>query len=282
MFPTLKKITIISLAFSLFAVFGSCQADEKTVLKLAAKKTSILKKKHKKAKKALVNAAQSTVFKDYFSATDPAQKADLKKKIDNISLQVQSKFKVDEMCMIDHAGQEISRIVADKIAPDNDLSNSEAEAPFFAPAFKLKKKQVVVTPIYMSADVNRWVVAYTTPFEFAGKKPGILHFEHSLDQYRDILEKDTSDKLYVLVLTPEGYILLDSRKEIANARKGDSEKLADYFAKINFTDTKDLEPLTSKMLAAKKASGPFSRGSDKYFAASGKAGLWTVVVIEKQ
>ena len=60
----------------------------------------------------------------------------LKQKIDSISLNVQRNFHVEEMCLTNPHGSEISRIVGKEIA--YNLSNEEAGAGFFAPGFAQK------------------------------------------------------------------------------------------------------------------------------------------------
>ena len=58
----------------------------------------------------------------------------LKQRIDQISLRVQSRFHVQEMCLIDPEGAEISRIVGDEVA--HDLALDEADAIFFRAGFR--------------------------------------------------------------------------------------------------------------------------------------------------
>ncbi len=157
----MKAVLIIVLGFimciSPFAVSAGQIEDMQGDL---AMRVNLLKKFNKKHERALVNAAQDEVFKAYFASSSDAEKKKLKEKIEQISLAVQSKFKVDEMCLIDKTGQEISRIVFKEIAPDKDLSDQESSASFFSPAFEKDARKVHIEEPYMSADSLRWVVCY--------------------------------------------------------------------------------------------------------------------------
>ncbi|MEE9543942.1 MAG: hypothetical protein V3V95_09215, partial [Thermodesulfobacteriota bacterium] len=75
-------------------------ADTSKMNDLLNKKVAIFKSVNKKASRNLVNAAQDKAFTDFFKTTDPAEKEALRNKIQKISLAVQQKFSVDEMCLI--------------------------------------------------------------------------------------------------------------------------------------------------------------------------------------
>jgi hypothetical protein len=110
------------------------------------------------------------------------------------------------MCLINENGHEISRIVEGEVA--HDLSTEEATAIFFEPAFALAPRNVYVSPIYMSPDVHRWVVGYVTPIEVDGEKKAILHYEHDLETYQDLLAEGLSgdDDRFLLAVNEEGWI----------------------------------------------------------------------------
>jgi hypothetical protein len=110
-----------------------------------AKKAAIVELMHSKARKALVTAAQDARYRDYFTSRSAEERARLKGEIDTISLEVQSHFHVEEMCLIDPNGAEISRIVGNAIA--HDLDTGESDNVFFAPSFKLKPRTVYISPI---------------------------------------------------------------------------------------------------------------------------------------
>lgn len=198
-----------------------------------AKKASILEKMHQKAGKALVNAAQDETFHKYFHAKDEAAHQHLKKEIDQIALNVQSNFNVEEMCLIEANGKELSRIVGKEIA--TELSADESGASFFKPGLAKGAKTVHVAPPYMSADVNKWVVAYVTPILVGAEKKAILHYEMGLDVYQAALAKELSGKeFFLLAVTADGWVVFDSRTPIAVAKQGEKGEPADYFQPFRF------------------------------------------------
>lgn len=173
------RLAALVIAFTFMSVVSTgtgWAATQTAAEKLVAKKAAIIANMHKKASKALVTSAQDKIFARYFTGHTEA-----KASIEKLSLNVQRRFHVEEMCLIDPNGHEISRIVADKIAPDEDLSTEEAAAPFFAPGFAQKHRHTHVA--YMSPDADKWVIAYVTPIVVAGKKEAILHYEHTVEAY---------------------------------------------------------------------------------------------------
>lgn len=207
----------------------SVQAQVADLDAFVAAKAGALEVLHRKAERALVGVAQDSSYRDYFKAHSDHHRHELKERIDRISLEAQNKFDVGEMCLINENGHEISRIVEGEVA--HDLSTEEAAAIFFKPAFALAPLNVHVSPIYMSPDVHRWVVAYVTPIEVDGEKKAILHYEHELKTYQELLAEGLAgdDDRFLLAVNEEGLIIADSRREIGTAERGDSAVPGDYF-----------------------------------------------------
>jgi hypothetical protein len=189
--------------------------------------------------RTLVDAASDSTFQEFFLSTDPIEKGRLKHKIDFLSLNTQTKFKVDEMCLIDKKGQEISRVVYSQIAPSKDLSSEEASAPFFNPAFSKSKGEYHVSAPYMSADSLRWVLCFATPIVLDdGSKPAIYHYEMSQYVFQGILNQtlSTASEKFLLVFNEEGYVVSDSRKTFAlEFNVADTEMktpFSDYFPRL--------------------------------------------------
>lgn len=221
--------TLSPLFCTLFiATFLSINCHATNLDALAAKKTALITKMHKKAKKAIVNAAKDKAFTAYFHTHDHGEKKHLKSRIEEISLHVQSKFAVEEMCLIDANGPELTRIVGREIA--HDLSPDESGAIFFAPGLKLSENEGYVSPIYFSPDANRLVVAYVTPIVTEHKNVALLHYEHGLDAYQKKLNTKLPDNVVVLALNQEGYIVSDSRNELKI--DGESEDISTYLKKL--------------------------------------------------
>lgn len=222
---------LLGVAVPLMAL-SPAEADVDALRAFVAMKAGVVELLHTKAERALVTAAQDQTFRQYFDARTDAERASLRERIDHISLAVQSRFAVEEMCLIDETGTEISRVVKNEIA--YDLSTEEASANFFAPTFAEKPRQVYLAPIYVSPDVHRWVAAYATPVDVHGEKKAILHYEHGLDFYERLLLAgvDPDGARVLLTATTDGWVIFDSRRKIPIEQVGESEDPADYFEQL--------------------------------------------------
>ena len=93
--------------------------------------------------------------------------------------------RIGEACFIDASGAEIARTVHGARAGSADLSPDESKNPFFAPTFALGKNQVYQAKPYVSPDTDEWVISNSTLVPMPdGSKPGIVHFEVTLDSFR--------------------------------------------------------------------------------------------------
>ncbi len=279
----LRTVSVV-LCFSVIEIgMPVANADEKSANKLLAQKVAVIKNMHKKAKRALVTAAQDHAFGDYFAATNDADRHNIKSRIDGVSLSVQSKFDVDEMCLIDRRGHEHSRIVGKAIAPDDDLSTEEASAPFFDLAFSMKPRQVAVARNYVSPDANRWVVAYVTPVDIEGEKPAFLHFEHNIAKYREVVNKGVDgDEVFVVLADRDGYVFSDSRNGINLDAKGDMEEPAEYFENLTAWQLKGMGEVLEDIKRNRKGVRRLSDGGGHgYLIAYDVVENWAVAVVEK-
>ncbi len=198
------------------------------------KKAATLENLQQKAKRALVNAAQDRAFESYFHAQDQTSRDTAKRRIEEVTLATQRRFRVEEMCLIDPTGTELTRIVGNEIAPNSDLSTEEAQAAFFKPGFAEQPRRVYVANPYMSPDANKWVLAYVTPVMADGEKKAILHYEHGLEIYQAAVNKGLNgNDRYLLVVSRGGFVISDSRTVPAIEKRGDSEDPADYFQHLS-------------------------------------------------
>ena len=269
------KLKTLLIAASLGMVFAAGQSLASEVGSMVEKKAAILKIIHKKAKKALVNSAQDQAFKDYFIEQDSSGQQQLKEKIDVISLNVQSKFHVEEMCLINPAGSEISRIVGKQIA--YDLSNEEASASFFDPGFAQKPKTTYVSQIYMSPDADKWVLAYVTPVVVNNATTAILHYEHGLEVYQKALNKGFSgNESFIVAVDEGGWIVSDSRNDIQIEKHGDHESEDQYFAHFDLNG-KTLADVVGAIDAGTILEG---EAGARYTAAYKKVNDWVLIVFQ--
>ncbi len=245
---------------------------------------------HEKAGGNLVFALNYPVFKEYFSLPEtragnkykgkviqftPEQRR-LKKKIDDWTLFVQSKFPVAETCVIDSTGQEHSRITFREIAPDDDFSSEENSAPFFDPTIRLAKGEFHVAYPYMSADAHKWVFSYTSPIVLDdGTKPGFYHFEIPISYFQETVAENTSGRTFVI--DPSGMIVADSRNKISIDLKGDAgghshggedaeHSLKDYLPSVD-TISKDagFASVLDEIKAGKGGYGTFDLDGETHY-----------------
>jgi len=178
---------------------------------------------HSRASEDLVFTLKNPKFVEYFELSESKagnvydengilqfteKQRELKKELERWTYHFQNKFDVDETCLIDFSGQEHTRLVLTKIAPDEDLSPEEASAPFFEPSFMKQRDEVHVQYPYVSPDTERWVFAYTSPIQLDnGQKPAFYHFEMPMTVFQNMLKVD-SGRAYVV--DPAGFIVADS------------------------------------------------------------------------
>jgi len=278
----IRSVGLCSLTFAITTAIlvplNSAVAGEQEMSKLVAKKAAILSMMLKKAKKALVNSAQDTTFNAYFQAKNDTNKQQAKTRIQKLALNVQKKFHVEEMCLINRTGLELVRIVGNAVAPDEDLSGEEARAIFFEAGFSAGRRRVSVSPLYMSPDARKWVIAYTTPIVIEGKKKAILHYEHGLDIFQKALNKGVSGtKRYVIAVTGDGFVISDSRLKIALDQKNGTDDRAAYFDRLN----DDLAMVLKNNRGLQGSTTIGARGKKRAVAFAPLEGGLTLMAIEK-
>ena len=271
------KRLVLALATAVLAAgtLPSQSASAPDLLAVAQKKAAIIELLHQKASKALVTVAQDPAFSTYFKSDDHGHRHAVKSRIEAITLEVQSKFHVAEMCLIGLDGVEITRIVGRKIA--DDLSTEEASAIFFAPGFETPHRQVHISPIYVSPDVHKLVVAYVTPIMTEQGKKAILHYEHDLASFRQaLLQGGDLDGLVMLVTRDDGRIIFDSRKTI-DYSSPDGE--ADPHLESIVQDGGTMKGLIDRLGGNAGGTGEIMFDGARHPVAQTKAGRWTVFLL---
>jgi diguanylate cyclase (GGDEF)-like protein len=120
--------------------------------------------------------------------------------------------RIGEACFIDASGAENARTVRGERALYADLSPDEGKNPFFAPTFALAKNQVYQAKPYVSPDTNEWVISNSTLVPMPdGSKPGIVHFEVTLDSFRREAIAH-SDRTVLVVDADTGQVVIDSTR----------------------------------------------------------------------
>lgn len=215
---------------------------------LTTLKTNGLDTLHKRASEDILFAVKNPAFENYFGLPESRnltynsegvlqfteRQRVLKNELEQWIYNFQSKFPVDETCLIHSTGQEHARLVLGGVAPDDTLSSEEARTPFFTPTFELEKDQVHIEKPYVSPDTHRWVFAYATPIVLPdGSKPAIFHFEMPMKVYQDVVNVEKG-RMYVL--DPEGYLVADSETDF-QSKIVLSENPEEYFPSVTAIST---------------------------------------------
>jgi diguanylate cyclase (GGDEF)-like protein len=121
---------------------------------------------------------------------------------------------IGELCFIDRSGSENARVVHGKRAPVSDLSPDEASNPFFGPTFALRPGQVFQSEPYVSPDTHDWVVGNATPIPLGPRRRSValVHYELSVESFREQLRSDDGDYGLHLVDARTGRVVVDSSR----------------------------------------------------------------------
>jgi diguanylate cyclase (GGDEF)-like protein len=119
---------------------------------------------------------------------------------------------IGEACFIDLGGSENARVVRGEVAPIDDLSPDEASAPFFEPTFALDPDEVYQATPYVSPDTGEWVISNSTTVpSHDGSTSSIVHFEVTLESFRQAARRATADGMTIRVVDAgTGDVVIDS------------------------------------------------------------------------
>lgn len=119
---------------------------------------------------------------------------------------------IGEACFIDRSGPENARYVMGERASPDDLSPDESASPFFAPTFALTVGNVFQAEPYVSPDTHEWVISNSTPVPGTGyPAAAIVHFEVTLESFRQTAASIAKDDEIVVVDARTGKVIIDSR-----------------------------------------------------------------------
>jgi diguanylate cyclase (GGDEF)-like protein len=165
-----------------------------------------------RAAASLLIARNNPAFERFYAAdpSDTTARAAALNDIQQLMVYLQHTFAIDEICLIDADGVEDARSVLGELAGAEDLSDAEAENPFFAPTLALDNGEVYrSTEPYLSPDTNRWVVAHATPIVLAdGRHVGLLHFEIPLEWFAAKVRDTSLTGGSSFLLDRDGHVLV--------------------------------------------------------------------------
>ncbi len=173
----------------------------------------------RKMKQLLLATAVNPVFREYFQAPPGSEAREkLKKEADKALQSLNRSFRnmVGESCFIQQGGQELARVVFEDIAPAEDLSPEEADAPFYKPAMEAAERQVIVNGPYLSPDVAVPVLAFATPVVVDGAKTALVHMEVPIAYFAQQLSLISGDHgLKAYLLDERGKVLVEAGRPVS-------------------------------------------------------------------
>jgi methyl-accepting chemotaxis protein len=119
---------------------------------------------------------------------------------------------IGEACLIIASGHELARVVYGKQATVADLSPDESGNPFFKPTFGEPIGVVYQAPPYRSPDTHLWVIANSTPIGAAGHALALVHFEITLDSFRQEAAASSTGAHIVVLDRNSGLAVIDSAR----------------------------------------------------------------------
>jgi diguanylate cyclase (GGDEF)-like protein len=137
--------------------------------------------------------------------------------------------RIGEACLISRAGAEVARVVHALPAAASDLSQDEAQNPFFAPTIALEVGQVYQAAPYVSPDTGDWVLSNSTPvIDSDGTGRFIVHYEVTINP---LVRDGRSDGRHVYIVERDGTIVADSNEALsAGAPRSQDRRLRPLFA----------------------------------------------------
>ncbi|MBF0429250.1 MAG: HAMP domain-containing protein, partial [Magnetococcales bacterium] len=245
---------------------------------------------HKKAQSDLLMAMEHPIFLDYFNLPETrsgnqydanghilftSTQSEHQKTLNNWILSLQKHLRIVETCLIDQTGQEHARITFGKVAPQDEFSSEESDAPFFKPTMNMKVGEVHIHYPYMSPDAKKWVFAYTSPFALAdGTKVGMLHFEMPVSLFQGLIHHDKANHDQAsrfFILDPAGLIVADSQQKIPLDQKPSTsqetkEKLEHYLPQAtSISASPRMSAILERMRQGETGSGWFEETNERSY-----------------
>jgi diguanylate cyclase (GGDEF)-like protein len=133
---------------------------------------------------------------------------------------------ISEVCFIDVNGAENARVVDQQSAAPDDLSLDESANPFFAPTVAARPGEVIQSAPYRSPDTGQWVISNSTPVVLDdGSIPAMIHFEVSMDSFREESIAFTPDHRTLVLDGTTGAVFIDTSlsdlPEVPGSASGD-------------------------------------------------------------
>jgi diguanylate cyclase (GGDEF)-like protein len=170
--------------------------------------------------------------------------------------------RIGEACLINDRGVELARSVNGKIAPTDELSETESETNFFRPTFSRRVGETYHSAPYHSPDTNSWVIAHSSMLPFTRNARAFVHFELTLQTLADRLHaKALSEQIDLQILDRQtGDVVID-----------DNGNVYPFLDLKSGLRTVKPQPEYQWLLQDKDEVGGTTKGKTRYFVASPSA-----------
>ena len=188
---------------------------ERALSQQVAIQSQLLQEYFDQARTVMLLSAANPAFRDFYEA--PGTREDkiaaggpLLDDVNAALADIESLYPraLSEVCFIHSSGAENARIVGSHLADPAELSIDESSSAFFATTQALKPGLVYQAAPYLSPDTNQWVISNSTPLGLADGTQAVLHFEVSLDSFREALNGSSANHT-MIVNADSGDIVLD-------------------------------------------------------------------------
>ncbi len=250
-------------------------AAESDIVTLAETKAAQLARMQMKAAQVLVKIANDQFLGQYFDST-PDERRVNRHKLFEFLQSAQSRFHVEEMCLIDAKGRELARIVSGDV--DGNLSADASGNLFFKSGMAKPPKQVQIGPVYHSKDVQRWVIGFATPVVVRGEKVALLHYEYWLRMFEDAALSELGERpgRFLVLIDKGGRVVADSRAGLAAARQDEQLRIESAFPAFADLSADQL----SAVLGSREGQRIVMREGKRFEMVWRPAGEWIVIGFE--
>ena len=242
-------------------------AREAALLRQADNESAELESYFAEARKLVTLAAGDGALAPFFTGADRSRRP-----LEAVLKHIEQLYPgaIGEACIIGRGdGTEFARVVHGLAAPAGDLSPDERGAPFFAGAARTPYRGTYQALPYVSGDTGQWVVSNVSPIRAGGRLPAFLHFEVSLESFRQRAAARAGDEIRVEVVDrATGAVIVDSGRRVRGKGKlGGGRRIA--LAGIAGATTR-IATIGGRTAAVRAVAG-----------GAGNANRWAVVVTSR-
>lgn len=272
----MRFITLSLMLGVLVSISGTAQptSSDEALESVVKRSAATLMIRHNKARKALSNMSRDRVFESYFSNDGEAHKNLHTAVLGSRSRGMAKKLEAHTLTLVDARSNTIVKVVQGDIVDPEEAW--PLQTPFAWTVSLRGQSKPPASPVYLSKQLDRWVVAHARMVTSGRGKNALLHAEFDLASLQDSLSrKSLPERIELLAVTQNGWVVFDSRTAISTQGSSNSDDPADYF------DQFELNGMSIQELVRAKAKGEVLYADDGMHReiAVSKADSWYLVSI---